>query len=253
MSNSGGFLSDCALAGDTMPGNSSALLLPAITTIMKHQRSLQILAALFVAGLVLSFTFIATAQSGRRGAKSSSAPPVVPTAEPPASKPSPQKLAPLAVLLVGLDKSDGFSPIPLGVTSGVLDNCVDRLNDSASVKVIREGDSLGRGDAIKKAKSGTEGQHVVWLRVALDRFDSSRGANTNINDVFIEYMVFAPTTAKVVTSGRTYPQAYRNRSVIPTARTGGLYGDYRYNEAARDAAERILSALHIPTRTLPHP
>jgi hypothetical protein len=217
---------------------------------MKHPRSLQILAALFVAGLVLSFTFIATAQSGRRGAKSSTAPPV-PTPEPAMPKPSPQKLAPIATLLVGLDKSDGFSPIPLGVTSGVLDNCVDRLNDSASVKVIRESDSLGRGDAIKKAKSGTDGQHVVWLRVALDRFDSSRGATTNLNDVFIEYMVFAPITAKVVTSGRTYPQAYRNRSVIPTARTGGLYGDYRYNEAARDAAERILSAMHIPTRSLP--
>ncbi len=218
---------------------------------MKHSKFLQILATLFVCGLVLSFTFIATAQSGRRATKPSTVPPVAPTPEPATPKPSPEKLAPLAVLLVGMDRTDGFSRIPLSATSGVLDSCIDRLNDSASVKVVRENQPMGRGDAVKKAKSGTEGQHVVWLHVALDRYDSSQGANSNINNVFIEYIVFAPTTAKVVTSGRTYPQAYRNRSVIPTTRTGGLYGDYMYNQAAKDAAERILAAMHFQTRPLP--
>jgi hypothetical protein len=222
---------------------------------MKQSRSLQILASLFAAGLVLSFTAIATAQSGRRVTKApqSTAPPVAPAPAPAAPKASPEKLAPLATLLVGMDRNDAFSRIPLSATTGVLDSCVDRLNDSASVRVIRESQSMGRGDAVKKAKAGKDGQHVVWLQVALDRFDASQDANVNLNDVFIEYIVYAPTTAKVVTSGRTYPQMYRNKSVIPTTRTGGLYGDYLYNQAAREAAERILSALHVPTRPIPLP
>ena len=222
---------------------------------MKQSRSLKILALLFAAGLVLSFTLIAVAQSGRRANKptQTTPPPVVPATVPAIAKPSPEKLGPRVTLLVGMDRSDAFSRIPLSASSGVLHSCVDRLNDSASLKVIMENQSMGRGDAVKKAKAGKEGQHVVWLQVGLDRFDASRGANVDLRDVFIEYIVFAPTTAKVVTTGRTYPHMYRNRSVIPTTRTGGLYGDYLYNQAAREAAERILSALHISTRPLPHP
>ena len=114
---------------------------------------------------------------------------------------------------------------------------------------------MTRGDAVKKAKTGTEGQHVVWLQVGTESFGGSQGGNVNLRDVFIEYIVFAPTTAKVFASGRTYPGTQRNKSVIPTTRTGGLYGDYLYNEAAREAAERILDAFHVPTQPsrLPYP
>jgi hypothetical protein len=219
---------------------------------MKQSRSLQILASFFAAGLVLSFTFIATAQSGRRASKSpqTTVPPVAPTTAPAAAKPSPEKLAPVATLLVGIDKSDGFSLISLSATSGVLHSCVDRLNDSASVKVIMESPSMTRGDAVKKAKAGTEGQHVVWLQVGLDRVSASQGARVDPHDVFIEFIVFAPTTAKIIASGRTYPQTHR-QSGIPSTRTGGIYGDYLYNKAAREAAERILRAFHVTTRPLP--
>jgi hypothetical protein len=219
---------------------------------MKQSRSLKILASLFAAGLVLSFTVIAVAQSGRRVNKSTqpTPPPVVPATVPAIAKPSPEKLAPRVTLLVGMDRSDAFSRIPLSALSGVLHSCVNRLNDAASVKVIMESQDLPRSDAVKKAKASKDGHHVVWLQVHLD-MGASQGPNINLSDVVIEYMVFAPTTAKLVTSGRTYPDAYRNKSINPTKRTGGMYGDYLYNEAAREAAERILRAFHIPTRPVP--
>jgi hypothetical protein len=218
---------------------------------MKKSRSLKILASFFATGLVLSFTFIAAAQSGRRANKSTQTtpPPVVP-ATVPAAAPSPEKLGPRVTLLVGLDRSDPFSRIPLNASSGVLHSCVDRLNDSASVKVVMESQDMPRSEAIKKAKASKDGQHVVWLQVHLDR-GASQGANINLSDVVIEYIVFAPVTAKLVASGRTYPETYRNKSINPTRRTGGMYGDFLYNEAAREAAERILRAFHVTTRPIP--
>ncbi len=210
------------------------------------------LASFFAAGLVLSFTLTATAQSGRRANKSTQTtpPPVAPVTVPAAATPSPEKLGPRVTLLVGMDKSDAFSRIPLSASSGVLHSCVDRLNDAASVKVVMESQDLPRSDALKKAKASKDGQHVVWLQVHLDR-GASQGPNINLSDVVIEYMVFAPITAKLVASGRTYPETYRNKSINPTRRTGGMYGDYLYQEAAREAAERILRAFHITTRPIP--
>ena len=218
---------------------------------MNKSRSLKILASLFAAGLVFSFTFIATAQSGRRANKSiqTTPPPVVP-ATVPAVAPSPEKPGPRVTLLVGMDRSDAFSRIPLSASSGVLHSCVDRLNDAASVKVVMEGKDLPKSDAVKKARESKDGQHVVWLQVHLDR-GASQGPNINLSDVVIEYMVFAPLTAKVVASGRTYPETYRNKSINPTRRTGGMYGDFLYNEAAREAAERILRAFHVVSRPIP--
>ncbi len=218
---------------------------------MKKSRSLKVLASLFAAGLLLSVTFIATAQSGRRANKSTQTtpPPVVP-ATVPAAAPSPEKLGPRATLIVGLDRSDTFSRIPLSATSAVLTSCVDRLNDVASLKIVAENQSLSRSEAVKKAKASKEGDHVVWLNVTLDR-EASRVGNPNLSDVIIEYIVFAPTTAKIVTSGRTYPEKYRNTSVNPTRGTQGLYGDFLYKEAAREAAERILRAFHVIMRPVP--
>lgn len=219
---------------------------------LKQSRFLRILACLFAAGLVLSFTLIATAQSGRRANKSTQTtpPPVVPATVPATAKPSPEKLGPRVALLVGMERSDPFSRIPLSASSGVLHSCVDRLNDSASVKVVMESQDMPRSDAIKKARASQDGQHVVWLQVHLDS-GASQGANINLSDVVIEYIVYAPTTAKVVASGRTYPETYRNKSINPTKRTGGMYGDFLYHEAAREAAERILRAFHMPTRPVP--
>ncbi|MEK6282723.1 MAG: hypothetical protein AABN95_20380 [Acidobacteriota bacterium] len=214
------------------------------------KQSRVLLTWLFACGLVLSFTLMAVAQSGRRVIKPTPQPPVATTTgATTVAKPSPEKPAPRVTLVVGIDQSDSFSRIPLGATTGVLQSFVDRLKASPSVKLVVDNQSLGRGEAVRKAKSEKEG-HIVWLQVGLDTMGASQGANTNIRDVFIEFVVLAPGTAKTVVSGRTYPYTYRSRSVIPSTRGPGIYGDYRYNEAAREAAERVLAAFRISTRPI---
>ncbi|MBC8031426.1 MAG: hypothetical protein H7Z16_15055 [Pyrinomonadaceae bacterium] len=104
---------------------------------------------------------------------------------------------------------------------------------------------MSRSDAIKLAKA-EKGSYVVWLRV---RDDGMSGKQSGTSDnLYIEYAVFAPLTAKIVTSGSTYP---RNRnSVIPGRPTSTMEGDYYLNRAAREAADRILTkfSLHAPRR-----
>ena len=65
----------------------------------------------------------------------------------------------------------------------------------------------------------------------------------NANNIYIQYSVFAPVTAKTTTQGNTYPNAYRRGINLPTTTTGG---DYYLNQAARGAAERILDHFHVP-------
>lgn len=211
---------------------------------------LKIVRAVPASILVFTLMLVVVAQSGRRANKSTQvAKPSVPVSPADAgaiakSSPTPEK--PRVALTIGMEDAHGFSRVSLSGQSAALQGCVDRLNESASVKVGAVNRNMSRGEAIKKAKSG-DAAHVIWLRVELDRMSADVSGNADIRDVFVEYVLFAPTTAKVVGSGRTYPYR-RNRSVIPTGRTGGLYGDYEYLQAGREVAEKILSSLSLPTR-----
>jgi hypothetical protein len=222
---------------------------------MKQSKAWPILSSLFLAGLLFSTALIAVAQSGRRVQKMPPPPP--PPAgttkeSAPLPKPGPPKPATLITLHVGMERFDAFSRIPLANYSGVLQNFIDRLKRSPSLRVVDEGGNMGRGDAVRKAKDSKE-ERVVWLQMGLDRIGADRDTHVDIRDVFIEYVVYAPGTAKIIGQGRTYPQAHRSRTVIPTTRTGVIYGDYLYNQAAIEAAERVLSILDLSTRPLPRP
>jgi hypothetical protein len=202
-----------------------------------------------VVGLVLAFTSsgLALAQSGRRTAK----PKVAPVSTPePSPAPTPTASAkpaekPALRLIVGMDRYRGF------VFHDIQNACADRLDDNRSVQVIIDRNGMTRGDAIRRARAETDG-YVVWLDL---RTDSMSGDLDSGGNYVLEYSVFAPETAKLATSGRTYPQAFRNRSVILNPRTSGIYGDYQLQQAARQAADRILSALKhpLPPKTIPLP
>lgn len=199
--------------------------------------------------LVFTLVLVVVAQSGRRANKSTQIAkppvPVSPADSGATAKPSPTPEKPRVAITIGMDDGHSFSGVPLSGQSAALQGCVDRLNESASVRVAAVNRNMSRGDAIKKAKSG-DSAHMVWLRVELDRMSADVSGNVDVRDVFVEYVLFAPTTAKVEGSGRTYPYR-RTRSVIPTSR-GGLFGDYEYIQAGREVAEKILSSLSLPTR-----
>ncbi len=68
-------------------------------------------------------------------------------------------------------------------------------------------------------------------------------------ELILEYIVFAPNTAKIVTQGHSYPAANRAGPVIvgPTSRgsNSDLYRQQMLQRAGEDAGNRILKALHL--------
>lgn len=205
-------------------------------------RLFRLLAVGFAFGLLLAVVGPGISQSGRR-AKPKAVP--VPTPEPaatpatatPAEKPKPQ-----LTFIVGMDRF-GDGAIPLYTYSSVLRYCVDRLNDSASVKAVTAQQEMSRSDAIKRAKAERE-SNIVYLQLRPDTLTDTRGTG-RVTNFYLQYTVFAPTTAKIVASGQTYPQAYRARGIIVRPNTSGT-SDYELNKAAEEAAERILRAVKIP-------
>jgi hypothetical protein len=102
---------------------------------------------------------------------------------------------------------------------------------------------VNRGEAIKKAKSETKA-YTVWLNLQLDSMAQS------YDDLVLEYIVYAPETAKVVTNGRSYLRGRRAGPIVvdPTGgrgTTSGLYREELLKRTGEEAGDRILKALHI--------
>jgi hypothetical protein len=188
------------------------------------------------------------AQSGRRARKPEAAVPV-PTPEATQAPTPADKPAPTFTFIVGMERFGDFSRISLNTYSGVLRSCADRLADSNVVKAETVSREISRADAIRQAKAEKEA-YVVWLQLRANNSSGRATVYDDPNNVYVQYTVFAPTTAKQVTSGNTFPEAYRNSRVrVPTSTSNG---DYYLNQAARGAAERILDHfdLDLPS-TLP--
>lgn len=194
----------------------------------------------------------ATAQSGRRLPKPTPTP--APTPQPvPATKPV-EKPKPALKLIVGAEQLGFMNGLPSYLTDSVLKACAERLDSAPSVEVTVSHHDVGRGEAVKTAKAEKEA-FVVWLQLGSDRM--GYGGQTEINDLYLQYVVFAPMTAKVAANGRTYPQGYGRGGVIvgPGRLPGGNlpYIEQALKQAARTAAERILDALiaDIPGQRTP--
>jgi hypothetical protein len=206
-----------------------------------------------VAGFALVVLFAGTVagQSGRRATRPSSpAPAPTPQAAPVEKQPAPET-KPARSLVVGIDRNTIFADIPLYLYDTVLRACGERLDDAPSVKVTIANREMNRGEAIKRAKAETESD-IVLLQL---KFDSGSQNGDDLREVYIEYSVFAHTTGKLITGGHTYQQAARAGGVIVMPRPGGRaslpYTEQLLKQAARDAAERILSSMNISGRKIP--
>lgn len=215
------------------------------TDMRKRFQSSSALRVGFCAALVALCAFGILGQSGRRVRKSTPAP--VSTPEPTPSPTTPaQKPKPVFTFILGMDRYGEFSRIPLYVSSGVLRTCAARLDDPESVAAEIAPNDMTRADAVRRAQAEKEA-HVVWLKLRPNNLSGQADPREDPYDVDIEYAVFAPITGKQVTSGRTFPAAYRKRGVI-TRPTTGTQGDYYLNQAAKAAAERILDHFHVRGR-----
>jgi hypothetical protein len=209
----------------------------------KNLRSSRTLQAVLGPALVALCSLVVWGQSGRRAR---TAAPSVPAPTPEATPtPTPaEKPKPAFTFIVGIDKFGDISRVSLNAFTGVVRNCADRLDDASQVKADVATRDLTRADAIRQAKAEKEA-YVVWLQLRATSVGGTSGPYDNPNEAYVEYSVFAPTTAKQVTSGNVYAAAYRNKQIrVPTSSTNG---DYYLNQAARGAAERILDHFHIRT------
>ena len=211
-----------------------------MTTPSNAIRHISLIAAVIV---LLGFSS-ASAQSGRRGAKITPPPVPVPTPES-TTAPVAEKSKVAIRFILGMDQHESFSSVSLGTAASVRRSCAGRLDEPEWAKVESSQRTMSRSDAIKLAKGEKDG-YVVFLRLREDTM-SSRTTGTP-NNAYIEYTVFAPGTAKVFTSGSTYPS--RGRGVVVDPRTTGMEGDYYLNRAARETADRILSKFSIPINNL---
>jgi len=141
-----------------------------------------------------------------------------------------------------MDKVGDFTRVSLYTMSSVLRNCADRFNDAPAASGTVSGQNMSRADAIRQAKA-EKTSYIVWLQLRANNLRGETGVYDDPNNVYLQYIVLAPQTAKQVTQGNTYPEVYRNKKVrLPTPSSDG---DYYLNQAARGAAERILDHFHL--------
>ncbi len=77
---------------------------------------------------------------------------------------------------------------------------------------------------------------------------SASAGSSQYVELEVDYVVFAPGTAKVLTSGRTYENSYRKGPVSvgrPRGTTLPSYRESALRRAGEEAADRILKSLHL--------
>jgi hypothetical protein len=210
---------------------------------------LRLLFIVFVAGISLLWIPTATAQSGRRGNRSTAEPAASPSPVPSPGKPKVEKAT--VKFIVGVYSHLGFSNIPLAYYSSVAQACAERLDQGPSVRVEFALKDMSRSDAVNLAKAAKEG-FVVWLQLKVENLSG----DPIINDpaqIYVEYSVFAATTAKRAAWGHTYQQGYRKGGVVVgtpgTTRGNPVHSEILLKKAGAEAGERILEALEIGVTT----
>ena len=212
----------------TIPGDH----LQPSQTFMKHNRLIVGLFLLIIATSV-------QAQSGRRQVKAPSVAPVpTPTPEP-APTPKTEK-EPDRVILVGTDRHSGPMTIPFSYYDAAQQGCAERLRGRSDAGVDVAQRDMHRGEAIEKAKKEQK-TYVLLLSLKYDAMSSSN------DDLLLEYTLFEPVTAKVISTGRSYLNAKRaGPLVVPTGRSP-LYREQLLREAGEEVADRILKKLNLGT------
>ena len=190
--------------------------------------------------LILLCAIAAHAQSGRRQPKVTPAAPVpTPTPEP-TPTPKTENKEPELVFFVGADQQSNYNSIPLQFYDAALRGCADRLREKSGASVDVSRNSVSRGEAIKKAKS-SDNAYVILLWLSFDAMARS------YDDLQLNFVVFAPTTSKVVLTGVEYLNGNRAGSVIVgrTSRVpGALYREQVLRHAGEEAANRSLRAIN---------
>lgn len=196
----------------------------------------------FAAILIIALCALSVqAQSGRRRTTPPPAAPVpTPTPEP---TPTPKKNdnEDELVFIMGVDRYSSNANLPFSYYDAVLRGCAERLRAGSSAEVDVTNRDFSRGEAVKRAKSETK-SFVIYMTLSYDTM------GRRADELLLEYMVFAPVTAKTVTSGRSYMTGRRAGSVViqpPNTRNGTIYREELLRRMGEEVGERIIKAMHL--------
>ena len=179
------------------------------------------------------------AQSGRRKIPPPPAAPIPTPIPEPTPTPKKEEQKPELLFYVGTDRNVDSASIPLAFYTIAQRGCADRLRMKSGAEVDAPHGDLGRGKAIEKAKSSTN-TYVVLLDLEFASMPTSS------NELQLDYTVFAPETAKVVLTGRSYINPNR-AGPVTVGRTGipaGMFREAWIREAGEEAADKILKKIN---------
>jgi len=185
------------------------------------------------------------AQSGRRQTKTSSPAPVPsPTAEPtPSPKPPAQKSE--VSFLIAADRTTSMQTYFLSYYDAAMRGCAEKIRNSSSANVDVASQPMNRSEANKKAKA-EKTTYVVLIELTGPTMSSN--PTSEYEDIELNYVVFAPETGKIATSGRCYYNSRRAGPVVVGPSRGSsssIYRETMLREVGQEAGERILKALHL--------
>lgn len=216
-------------------------LTPALS--LKRRKYLLIVCAAVAA---LCFSQAVLAQSGRRQKSRTSTPPpppvsAEPTPEPEIDPAAVKTPAPISTVIVVGDLVQSGSSRSNYVDLAI-DACVERLKERQVIEARGSG-SRKRTAAMERAKNETEA-YVLWLEINLDdnvRTDQGVYVERYISSV--NYYVFMPQTAEILTKGRVYPASQDiNRGGVvlrlPT-RNKRMPLTYELRDVGRQVADRV--------------
>jgi hypothetical protein len=198
-----------------------------------------------VALVLFCFVQMAHAQSGRRSKTAPSPPTPIaeePKTEPTATSESNAKSEARTSVIVGKDKFATTNFALDSYASYALQACIDRINETKSLEA-RGGSDMSRKDAIDRAKKGDA--YVLLLEV--------RDEQDGQGDISINYSLYIPETAKVLTSGYIY---LGTKSVgkggvgvgVPSV-SRQMPLQYQMKAGGREIGDKVVNKIGLPTQT----
>ena len=180
------------------------------------------------------------AQSGRRTKTSSSVPPPANTQQTPATEESSRMRS---IVITGHDIDPDTKEIWSNETSTVAEACSERLKQGKPLGLeIVYGGKMKKTQAAERAKQETN-SYVLWFGYRSELV----GLDFVID--YIEYVVFMPQTAKILTEGRVHPNQQKTTADpgriirLPTRTRRRQSNGVLLEEGGRQIADRVKGVL----------
>jgi len=209
--------------------------------------------ALLTAFVICLGAAASRAQSGRKAQKPVGLPTEAPKpGDPAAAKPEAKKPEAVVSFVVMRADVNSFGIDPLA-RDGVGAAFMRRLGQSAAVEVT-DGGKGGRGEARKRAKEEKKA-YVVFFQLDEEAGNMSSVGRTDSRTLIIRTFVYTPQSGDLKFTDTIYQRpAYDSVGVggvrvpVPTRRVERYPSQRELEQAARDAADRLLSRFQV---TLP--